>query len=89
MSQAKFQSAPVMDDRTAQTISNAANEAGAAVRDAASQFADSATQIGRKARSRADDAMDDLAERVVHQPPAAVLVAAGVCFLAGLIFGRR
>jgi ElaB/YqjD/DUF883 family membrane-anchored ribosome-binding protein len=89
MSQSKFQSASVMEDRAAQTISNAANAAGAAVRDATSQFADTASELGRNARSRADDAIDDIAERVVNQPISAVLIAAGVGFVAGLILSRR
>jgi hypothetical protein len=59
-----------MDDRMTDTIAQAAEQAGAAIRTATTEF-------GRNARSRADDSLDDLAQQVARQPLSALLIAAG------------
>jgi ElaB/YqjD/DUF883 family membrane-anchored ribosome-binding protein len=89
MSQTKFQTAPTFEDRATQTVSDAANAAGAAVRGASNQIRDAAADLGARARSNADDAVSELAKRVEQQPLSAVLVAGGVGLLVGLLLARR
>lgn len=88
MSATKFQTAGA-EDRISQTVSDAASHAGAAVRDATSQVRDAASDFGARVRSRADDAVGDLAQRVEDQPISALLMAAGIGLIAGLLLGRR
>jgi ElaB/YqjD/DUF883 family membrane-anchored ribosome-binding protein len=89
MSQSRYQSAQAAEDRVTQTVSDAANAAGAAVRDATSHFRDTASDIGARVSRRADGAVNDLADRVEEQPITALLIAGGVGLLAGLLLGRR
>jgi ElaB/YqjD/DUF883 family membrane-anchored ribosome-binding protein len=89
MSQAKFQNAAAVEDRAAQTVSNAANAAGAAVRDATAQFRETASDIGARVSRRADDAVGELARRVEQQPISSILIAGGVGLLTGLLLARR
>jgi ElaB/YqjD/DUF883 family membrane-anchored ribosome-binding protein len=88
MSQARYQAADV-EDRAAQTISDAASAAGAAVRDATSHFRETASDIGARVSRRADGAVNQLADRVEEQPISALLIAGGVGLLAGLLLARR
>ncbi len=88
MSQAKFQTATI-EDRATQSVSEAANAAGAAVRGATNQIRDAAADVGARVRSSADDAVSDLAKRVEQQPLSAVLMAGGVGLIAGLLLARR
>jgi ElaB/YqjD/DUF883 family membrane-anchored ribosome-binding protein len=88
MSQARYQ-AGEMQDRAAQTISDAASAAGAAVRDATSQFRETASDFGARVSRRADGAVNQLADRVEEQPISALLIAGGVGLLAGLLLARR
>ena len=88
MSQARSQT-DSLEDRTSQTISDAANMAGAAVRDATRQFRSAASDIGSRVSSRAHDAVGELAHRVEQQPLSALLIAGGVGLLAGLLLARR
>ena len=89
MSQSTYRNAQNMQDHAAQTVSDAANAAGAAVRDATSQFRETASDIGARVSRRADSAASDLADRVEEAPLTALLIAGGVGLLAGLILGRR
>ena len=88
MSQAKYHAASV-EDRAAQTVSEAANAAGAAVRDATSQIREAANDLGARVRKSADNTVTDLAKRVEQQPLSAVLVAGGVGLIAGMLLARR
>ena len=89
MSQTKYQQAQGFEDRAAQTVSDAANAAGAAVRDATSHFRDAASDIGARVSRRADGAVNELADRVEAQPITSLLIAGGVGLLAGLLLARR
>ena len=89
MSQSKYQSAQAFEDRAAQTVSDAANAAGAAVRDATSHFRDAASDIGARVGRRAGGAANELADRVEEQPITSLLIAGGVGLLAGLLLARR
>ena len=89
MSQSRFQSAQAAQDRATQTVSEAANAAGAAVRDATSQFRETASDIGARVSRRADGAVNELADRVEEQPITALLIAGGIGLLAGMLLARR
>jgi ElaB/YqjD/DUF883 family membrane-anchored ribosome-binding protein len=89
VSQTRYQSAQAAEDRAAQAIGDAANAAGAAVRDATSHFRDTASDIGARVSRRADGAVSELADRVEEQPITALLIAGGVGLLAGMLLARR
>jgi ElaB/YqjD/DUF883 family membrane-anchored ribosome-binding protein len=89
MSQTKFQAASGNADRAIRSASEAAYNAGAAMRDASEQVLHNAADAGEKLRGRADDAMQDLGKQIENQPITSVLIAAGVGLLAGLMLGRR
>ena len=89
MSQSRYQSTQAVEDRVAQTVSDAANAAGSAVRDATSNFREAASDIGARASRRAEGAVNELADRVESQPISALLIAGGIGLLAGLVLGRR
>ncbi len=72
-------------DRAAQSINEAANAAGSAVRDATRTVSAAASEIG----DRATHATQDLSRRVEEQPLTSLLIAAGAGFLVGLVLGRR
>jgi ElaB/YqjD/DUF883 family membrane-anchored ribosome-binding protein len=57
-------------------------ETGRKATEAVSHLADDAYETGTKTR-------DEVAHRVVDQPLTAVLLAAGIGLLAGLLFSRR
>ncbi len=73
----------------AHQVGDAANQAGAAVREAGRKIGAAASDLGQHAYRKGADATQDVARRVEEQPLSAVMVAAGIGFVAGLLFSRR
>jgi ElaB/YqjD/DUF883 family membrane-anchored ribosome-binding protein len=89
MSGTNFRTVNGETDRAAQTINQAANAAGAAVRDAADSAREYAADVNRRVSKHADQAVHDLAHRVEEQPITSLLIAGGVGLLAGMLLARR
>jgi ElaB/YqjD/DUF883 family membrane-anchored ribosome-binding protein len=89
MSGTNFRTVAGETDRAGERINQAANAAGAAVRDAADSARDYAADMNRRVSKRADQAVHDLADRVEEQPITSLLIAGGVGLLAGLLLARR
>ncbi|MCW3474875.1 hypothetical protein [Limobrevibacterium gyesilva] len=76
-------------DDMSHRISDAATEAGAAVREAARKVSAAAGDIGEQAIERGNRYRKDVLEHVESQPMTSVMVAAAAAFAVGLLLGRR
>ena len=89
MSGTTFRTVSNETDRVGQTVSQAASAAGAALREAADTFRETAYDLNKRVSKQAGQAVDDLSDRVETAPITSLLIAGGVGLLAGLLLARR
>lgn len=75
------------------TIRNVAGKiedaAGALTGDAEHQLKGKVRQVAGTAQAKAGQVLDDVRELAADKPVGAVLIAAGVAFVLGMLFARR
>ena len=76
-------------DGVSRAVSDAAAGVGAAVRDAAQQAYASASEFRDETIAQGNRFSADVRGQVRHQPLTAVLAAAGIGLVAGLLLARR
>jgi ElaB/YqjD/DUF883 family membrane-anchored ribosome-binding protein len=89
MSGTTFRTVANETDRVGQTVAQAATAAGAALREAADSFRETAYDLNRRVGKQADQAVHDLSDKVESAPITSLLIAGGLGLLAGLLLARR
>ena len=72
-----------------QQISEAAAEAGEALRDAARRVSAVAGDVGQRAYEQGNRYSKEMMDRVERQPLTSLAIAAGIGFVAGMLLTRR